>query len=184
MTTPRSAGARRGAAVGRAVRRAVRIFPRSAAPARQPTGVADRSDDPDGRLGDLGQRLERVDHTISALTEEMQARLDAVAEAQATTAADLANVPTILRMLSEQLEAMSSRTSKVEQAQLRLESLERRVVRLQEETDSAGAMAATAVAAADEIEALAPALRELRVELLALADRVQAGLTATGDSSR
>lgn len=137
------------------------------------------------RLGDL---LPRRDATLGAVAlDQLQRRLDraekavrdrdsdvaALRERQATWDDKLAGADVAANVATEQVKCLEGRLRRLEMVPARLDALEGRLARLQAEVERAGALAATAVVAADEFDALAPPLQELRRDLLQLARQVR-----------
>jgi len=160
--------------------------PKVAVP-REPTGAGDeRPTEPAAiprpfRVGDLLPRRNRS--SVDIALDQLQKRLEraeqavrdrdadvaALRERQATWDDKLAGADVAANVATEQVACLEERLRRLEMLPARLDALEGRLARLQPEVERAGALAATAVAAAEELEALAPPLRELRRDLLKLA---------------
>ena len=119
-------------------------------------------------LDQLQKRLERAEQAV----RDRDADVAALRERQATWDDKLASADVAANVATEQVASLEGRLRRLE-VPARLDALEGRLARLQAEVERAGALAATAVAAAEELDALAPPLRDLRQDLLKITRQVR-----------
>jgi glycosyltransferase involved in cell wall biosynthesis len=122
-----------------------------------------------GALDQLQRRLERAEQAV----RERDAEVAALRERQAAWDGKLAGADVAVNVASEQVAGLDERLRRLEMAPARVEMLEGRLARLEAEVERAGALAAAAFAAAEELDVLAPPLRELRRDLLQLTRQVR-----------
>jgi glycosyltransferase involved in cell wall biosynthesis len=141
---------------------------------RRPFRVGDLLPRRDGTVGpvalnQLQARLERAEQAV----RDRDSDVAALRGRQATWDDTLAAADVAVNVATAQVACLDERLRRLEMVPARLDALERRLAWLQAEVERTGAMAASAAAAAEELDALAPPLRELRTELVQLTRQVR-----------
>jgi hypothetical protein len=120
-------------------------------------------------LEQLQRRLERAEQSV----RDRDADVAALRARQATWDDKLAGADVAVHVAGEQVAGLDARLKRLEAVPARLDLLEGRLARLQAEVERAGALAATAAAGVDELDALAPRLRDLRADVLQVTRQVR-----------
>ena len=121
------------------------------------------------RLEDIRARLERLEESAAATDAHLSERITALDERQARAEAFATDLQRVIMGLAAQVASLSAPTTGSGALTQRVELVEKGVTELRDEAERAGVLAATAVAASDEVTMLVASLRELRRDLVQLA---------------
>ena len=139
---------------------------------RRTAGERHRVDELGDQVVALQRRLDELDRA-TARADDLAAQVASLRGRQLAAETALVDVDFVLKALARQLSGLAEQVAAPDVLSGRVEYLERTTAGLQRESEANGALAATAVAAADEVEVLGESLRQLRTELLQLSARVR-----------